>query len=140
MRYLVVANKTLGGAALAAAVREIMAEGSCSFHIVVPASPPSNGAWTEGEAVAAAQDRLDREMAWFVRQGCEVTGEVGDHNPIYAITDALAAGEYDEIILSTLPLGISHWLRQDVLHRARRAFGLPVRHVVGEAAPVRMPA
>ncbi|MGZ4145980.1 MAG: hypothetical protein ACXVPP_12580 [Actinomycetota bacterium] len=134
MRYLVVANRTLGGAPLAAAVREVLGAGPCSFHIVVPASPPTNGAWTEGSARAAAQERLDREIAWFGRQGAEATGEVGDHNPIHAIVDALATGEYDEIILSTLPPGVSHWLRQDLPRRVRRAFGLPVRHVVGDAA------
>jgi hypothetical protein len=38
-RYLVVANQTLGGEELWAAIRERMAGGECHFHLVVPATP-----------------------------------------------------------------------------------------------------
>jgi len=58
-----------------------------------------------------------------------VTGEVGDSEPLMAIQDALTAGDYDEIIISTLPLGISRWLRLDVISKAR-ALGPPVSHVL----------
>jgi nucleotide-binding universal stress UspA family protein len=40
-RYLVVANQTLGGEELWAAIRERMAGGDCHFHLVVPATPAS---------------------------------------------------------------------------------------------------
>ena len=40
-RYLVVANQTLGGDELWAAIRERMAGGDCHFHLVVPATPAS---------------------------------------------------------------------------------------------------
>ena len=49
--YLVVANQTLGGEALAEKVRERIAAGSSAFHVVVPATPPREHAtWVEGEA------------------------------------------------------------------------------------------
>lgn len=38
-RYLVVANRTLQGEELAAAVRDRMAAGPCEFWVLVPASP-----------------------------------------------------------------------------------------------------
>jgi hypothetical protein len=38
-RYLVVANQTLGGEELWAAIRQRMAGGDCHFHLVVPATP-----------------------------------------------------------------------------------------------------
>jgi hypothetical protein len=38
-RYLVVANQTLGGEELWAAIRERMAGGDCHFHLLVPATP-----------------------------------------------------------------------------------------------------
>jgi hypothetical protein len=38
-RYLVVANQTLGGEELWAAIRERLAGGECHFHLVVPATP-----------------------------------------------------------------------------------------------------
>jgi hypothetical protein len=45
-----------------------------------------------------------------------------------AIHDAVNLGNYDEIIISTLPLGISRWLKLDLVSKAR-GLGLPVTHV-----------
>ena len=45
-----------------------------------------------------------------------------------AIQDTVNLGEYDEIIISTLPLGISRWLKPDLVSKAR-GLGLPVTHV-----------
>jgi hypothetical protein len=50
-----------------------------------------------------------------------------------AIRAALHGEPFDEIIVSTLPLGPSRWVKQDLPHRVRREFGLPVSHVVGES-------
>jgi hypothetical protein len=60
-RYLVVANQTLGGAHLRQRIVELMAQGACQFHLVVPASHPS-GAWSEGEVVAVATRRLNAAL------------------------------------------------------------------------------
>ena len=88
-RYLVVANQTLGGEHLTEKVRQCLAEGPCSFHLLVPASPPSDHAWTEGEARAIAAERLARALEAFGELGAEVDGEVGDPNPMLAVEDAL---------------------------------------------------
>jgi hypothetical protein len=133
-RYLVVSNQTLGGAALAAKIRTALEEGPSEFHIVVPATAPSHFAWTEGEARAVAQERLDAALSWFATIGATATGEVADEHPLYAMRDALREQPADEIIISTLPPGMSRWLRQDLPRKARKEFGLPVTHVVGEAA------
>jgi hypothetical protein len=60
--------------------------------------------------------------------GSEVTGSIGDPEPLMAIQDAVNLGNYDEIIISTLPLGISRWLKLDLVSKAR-GLGLPVTHV-----------
>lgn len=133
-RYLVVANQTLGGRHLIDAIRERLDGGR--FHIVVPATTPADHAWTEGEANAVARERLDRALAEFRRLGAEADGEVGDASPLEAIGDALREDEFDEIILSTLPPGISRWLGQDLVHRVERSFDVPVTHVVGEPEPL----
>ena len=52
-RYLVVANQTLGGEELWAAIRERMGAGDCHFHLVVPATPA--GQLDQGPTVAAAE-------------------------------------------------------------------------------------
>jgi hypothetical protein len=61
--------------------------------------------------------------------GQEVTGSLGDPEPLMAIQDAVNLGDYDEIIISTLPLGISRWLKLDLISKAR-GLGLPVTHVL----------
>jgi hypothetical protein len=129
-RYLVVANQTLGGEHLAAAIRVRHQEGPARFHVVVPATHPQDGAtWTEGEARANAERQLNDALERFREMGADVDGEVGDESPLQAIGDAINAETYDEIILSTLPAGVSRWLGQDLPHRVERSFGLPVTHV-----------
>ena len=71
------------------------------------------------------------EMHEFVT---EVEGIVGDPRPLSAIGDALLARPHDEIVVSTLPLGVSRWVKQDLPHRAERQFRLPVTHIVAEPA------
>jgi hypothetical protein len=132
-RYLVVANQTLGGQHLAGEVRSRLAAGPASFHVLVPATTSNDQVvWTEGEARAMAQQRLDRALDAFRQLGADVDGEVGDENPFDAIQDAVRVAEYDEVILSTLPVGMSRWLKQDLPHRVERALDLPVTHVVGD--------
>lgn len=129
--YLVVANQTLGGPELLDLVREAMREQDCEFHIVVPATPiPHGGTWTEQEAVAVAQRRLYAAIERFSSIEATVTGEVGDGSPMQAIRDALRDRIVDEVILSTLPPGISRWLKMDLPARVERGFGLPVTVVV----------
>jgi hypothetical protein len=66
-----------------------------------------------------------------------VTGSLGDSEPLSAIQDAVNLGDYDEIIISTLPRRLSRWLRLDLVSKTR-ALGLPVTHVearAGDQAP-----
>jgi len=136
-RYLVVANRTLGGEHLLEEVRRRLATGPCLFHIVVPVSHVmEHGAWNEGHSRAEARKRLDVAMARFRELGTEVTGDLGDQSPVLAIADALRNQRFDGIILSTLRPGMSRWLKLDLPHRVERDFGLPVTHVVAEAERV----
>jgi hypothetical protein len=134
-RYLVVANQTLGGEPLLRAIRACRASGPSSFHVLVPATPVNqHGTWTEGKARAVATERLDQMLDTLRAEGVAASGEVGDANPNFAIDDALRHQEIDEIIISTLPPGISRWLRQDLVHRITRRYALPVQHVVATPA------
>ena len=135
-RYLVVANQTLGGEHLAAEVRRRLAVGPCRFHILVPATQPrDHSVWTEGEARTLAQERLDHALTRFRELGAEADGEVGDERPLDAVRDAVPGREFDEVILSTLPAGVSRWLGQDLVHRVERALNLPVTHIIAEPEP-----
>jgi hypothetical protein len=128
-RYLVVANQTLGGDHLLSLLRELSQQPS-SFHVLVPATPPRDHLWTEGEARKTAHRRLDDALERFRSVGVEATGEVGDERPLQAIDDVLQREDVDEIVLSTFPPGMSRWLRLDLPHRVTATYGLPVRHVI----------
>jgi hypothetical protein len=127
---LVVAHQTAATDGLLDAVRERAARGPARFHLVVPRQPHGlekvlNPDVGEDEASAVLEAALPRlsEAA-----GHQVTGSVGDAEPLMAIEDAIHLGDHNEIIISTLPLGISRWLKLDLISKTR-ALGLPVTHV-----------
>ncbi|MGH2784098.1 MAG: hypothetical protein ACRDJ1_02445 [Actinomycetota bacterium] len=132
-RVLIVANETAGGSHLKQAVRKALDKGPAVFTLLVPASH-TDGAWSEGQVHAAAEDRMNEALAGLREVGAQVEGIVGDHRPIHAITDALVAQPHDEIIVSTFPSGVSRWLKQDLPHRVERVFRLPTTHVVAQPA------
>jgi hypothetical protein len=134
-RILIVANQTAAGEHLKALVKEKMNEGPCSFTVLVPATPGSEHlTWTEGEARAIAEQRMNDAVSGIRELGADVQGVVGDAQPLMAIGDLLLEMPQDEIVLSTLPIRASRWLKQDLPHKVERQFGLPVTHVVGEPA------
>ena len=130
-RYLVVANQTLMSEELRAAVRDRLGNPPCRFHVVVPATPAhAQLSWTEGAARVVARERLEEALAWLHAEGAITTGSIGDADPVLAVLDALPRDDFDEIVVSTLPPGLSRWIRQDLPHRLTRRTDLPVAHVV----------
>src|SRR5215210_9365841 len=98
---LVLANETIGGAALLDAIRERHARGDARFHVVVPKTRPRHGNVIYDEAVRdSAQVRVDLALAFMRDEGIEGTGEVGDGDPLNAALDAVAHHRIDEIIVS----------------------------------------
>jgi hypothetical protein len=136
---LIVANQTLPSEALAITVSSRIASGDREFHVVVPATPPPGGGmtWDEEAARSAAEERLARFVGSLSAQGVTASGEIGDRDPVAAVRDAARGRDVSEIVLSTLPAGISRWLRQDVPSRMRGALAVPV--TVVEEAPVASP-
>ena len=57
--------------------------------------------------------------------GGPVEGLTGEEDPFEAIRRAVADGDYDEIVISTLPRRVSKWLRRDLPHRVE-SLGVPV--------------
>ena len=121
-RYLVVGNQTLSSESLLRCVRARAESGRCRLHIVVPASDDGDGADAE---------RLRRAVERFGDLGCEVDGKISPADPLHAVLSLTASGAYDEILLSTLPRGVSGWLRMDLLDRMRRSVNVPITHVPG---------
>jgi len=139
-RILVVAHKTLGGQHLAEEVGRRMKDGGCAVHLVVPISHPF-GAFTEAschnEAQKVLEEALRRIRELDPTGSIDVTGEVGDANPVYAAEVVKNRGEpIDEVIVSTLPRGTSRWLLGNVPRKLERIFpDIDVTHLVAEEQP-----
>jgi hypothetical protein len=58
-----------------------------------------------------------------------VDGDVGVDDAIDAVAECLATRGYDRIIVSTLPVHLSRWWRQDGPHRIQRKFAIQVTTV-----------
>ncbi len=135
--YLVVAHQTATSAELLQCVAELAAfDPATVFTVLVPATPVVHLlTWEEGETNQFARQRAEEARERFEGSGLNVAqAKVGDGSPLLAIGDELRAhpGEYDAVVLSTLPPGLSRWLRLDVHHQAERKFGLPVIHVMAQ--------
>ena len=133
---LVVAHQTAATPALLEAVGERARRSPATFHLVVPRQ--QHGI----HKVVDPQDTHDDEAQEVLTEavpklseatGGEVTGSVGDSEPLMAIQDAINLGSYDEIIISTLPPRISRWLKLDLVSKTR-GLGLPVTHVEDSSA------
>ncbi|MGE0794424.1 MAG: hypothetical protein AB7H43_09620 [Acidimicrobiia bacterium] len=127
-RILVVANRTLCERPLLDELQRRRREATVTFHLLVPASHP-HGPWTDLSAHEEASSRLTEITRRLAAEGIDVTGEVVDANPVYGVGDVLRREAFDEIVVSTLPHGLSAWLANNVVRRMR-TFGLPVTHVV----------
>jgi hypothetical protein len=128
---LVVAHQTAATSGLLEAVRKRAEQGPATFHLVVPKQPHGMHKVVDPQdaGVDEAQQVLDLALPKLSEAaGQEVTGSIGDAEPLMAIQDAINLGDYDEIIISTLPLGVSRWLKLDLVSKAR-GLGLPVTHV-----------
>ena len=128
---LVVAHQTAATPGLLDAVRERAQRGPARFHLVVPRMPHGMHKVVDPQDAGGddAQHVLDEALPKLSEAaGASVTGSLGDAEPLCAIQDAINLGQYDEIIISTLPMGVSRWLKLDLVSKTR-GLGLPVTHV-----------
>jgi hypothetical protein len=119
-RVLIVANRTAATPRLIEAVRRRAEASPCKFALLIPDVTNRRAAdWT----LETAQ-RLLRPAA----RGT-VEGLVGGPEPFESVKAAVQEGNFDEIIVSTLPQKTSKWLRRDLIGRVER-LGLPVTTIV----------
>ncbi len=133
-RVLVVAYRTAATQPLLDAVRERAQRGKATFTLLVPnaapglhkvVDPEDQGA---GEATAVVEKAVP---ALSDAAGAPVEGIVGSSDPIAAVEDAINLRGFDEVIISTLPSKISHWLKLDLPSKIT-GMGLPVTTVTPE--------
>ena len=121
---LVVANRTVDSPDLLAALKDRASEQAMTVTLLVPTP------WAEREA---AQERVDAALGTLRDAGIEAEGVLGDEDPMCAVQDTWDPKRMDEVLVSTLGRGSSHWMRIDLPHRVAKLIDCPVRHL--EAAP-----
>jgi uncharacterized membrane-anchored protein len=132
-QVLLVARTTAATPALLDAVRERVARGPARFHLLIP-NPAQHAELTQAERerhhiegehlLELALPLLDQAA------GTPAEGSVSiRHDPMDAIEETLREGDFHEVIVSTLPHGVSRWLHTDLPSRVAH-LGLPVTTVV----------
>jgi hypothetical protein len=124
---LVVANVTADSPELLTALKERAAKGDTAFTLLVPA-PVGGSAGRQ-----AARERLETALEAMRAEGIEVDGRTGDPDPTAAVHDVWDPMKFDEVVISTLPTGVSKWLQVDLPRRVEKLTGgAKVEHVVAE--------
>lgn len=147
-RYLVVANQTMGGAELERKIKDRIDIGG-EFYVVVPMIEPEDesagwmphdpafGVGGNGERAADAMEearrrsehRLARMISKIESLGGVADGEVGGTDPLAAVATVVDRETFNEVIVSTLPAGMSRWLKMDLPSRIDRTVECPVTTV-----------
>jgi hypothetical protein len=125
VHVLVVAHRTAATPRLLEAVRRRAQTGPCRFSLLVP-RPYWDPDTEEAElAVELAVPLLDQAA------GRHVEAVIGNSDPFEAVREFVAGDPPAEVIVSTLPQRVSHWLRRDLPARIE-GLGLPVTVVTAE--------
>ena len=104
-RTLIVANLTASTPFLLQEVSRLAAERPTKFSLLVPNLDPAKAAdWS----LETAEKLLSRAAE------SPVKGSLGGQDPLESIREAMAGGDYDDVLISTLPKPRSEWLRKDL--------------------------
>lgn len=150
-RYLLVAHQTADSPELRAKVLGLARDDpDAEFVLVVPATQIGylleleEGA--SGSPLTQARLRAQRARDSLSRAGVPLTAtRIGHYDPLTAIEEELRSGVYKAVVISTLPHGLSRWLRMDLPAQVSRRYPkLDVMHVMARrtrAEPIpRFPA
>lgn len=124
---LVIANRTVDSHELLDAIAARAAAGPLRVTLVAPAS---DGPGSNVDRRRRTEARLDSAIDALDAAGVEVTGIVGDADPLLAVHDVWDPRRFDEVLVATLPVGASRWMASDLPRRIARLTGAKVTRVV----------
>jgi hypothetical protein len=125
-KLLVVANQTVDSDELYDALRQRADRGPLAVTLLVPQDQQDG----LGHRVNAALERLHAN-------GVEAEAMLGDVDPACAVIEVWDPRRWDEVLVSTLPTGLSRWLKCDLPQRIQRAVDAPVHHIESQRAGTR---
>lgn len=146
-RILIVANQTIAGDTLQAAVAERIAAGRRDFLLLVPIVSYTARSFASPAAVEVGipmvtteevdyerklgEQRLAYGIEWLEGLGAAsasgvvlLTSETPEK-----VRDLVETDDVVEVIVSTLPSRLSKWLHQDLPHRIERKVDVPIQVV-----------
>ena len=126
-RVLIVANRTAATPTLLDRVKELASEQPTQFSLLIPdVAKGEHTDWT-----------LDLALPLLERAAKgSVEGLTGEEDPFEAVRKAVGEGQYDRIVISTLPKRVSKWLRRDLPSKVE-SLGVPVEVVTPESEKIR---
>jgi hypothetical protein len=136
-RVLVVANRTLAGAALRSELTRRARDGA-ELHFVAPilVSRIHYIASDVDRELRDARERLLDALDWARANDFRATGTVGDPNvALGAIEDELRRSGADEVVISTHPPQQSNWLETGIVARLHDELDIPVTHLIADSEP-----
>jgi hypothetical protein len=117
------------------AVEQIRARavGDAAVRLVAPAVEPTVFRHTLGdidEATRRAEQVVESSLRELRRSGVEVSGTVGDPDPVLAAEDALREGPVDQIVIFEHEGGQARWFEDGLFERAQERLEPPLSLVL----------
>jgi hypothetical protein len=137
-RALVVADEAVAGSELRDRLLEQLGRPTGKVFVVAPVLAESGFKHVMGdidEAIEPASERLERTLAELRAAGVDASGEVGDADPMTAISDELQKFQPDRIVLVAHGDSEGAFAEKDLLRNVERDLDLPVIEIVVDAAP-----
>jgi hypothetical protein len=132
-RALVVVNERVSGSELRDALLAHLGDRTSEVFVVAPALVDSGLKHTMGDiddAIRPAQERLERTLEELRGAGIDAHGEVGDSDPVQAISDEIIKFEPEGILVVAHRDEEGAFAEKGLLEQAERDFDLPVVELV----------
>jgi len=132
-RALLVVNEEVAGSELRDALLAHLDDGVSEVFVVAPALAGSGLKHTMGdidEAIEPARERLLGTLRELRDAGLKAEGEVGDSDPVQAISDEILKFDPDQILVVAHRDEEGSFAEKGLLEQAERDFDLPVTELV----------
>lgn len=136
-RVVAVVTDELHGSEPIEQLRSGAAADAVEVRVVVPAVEANALEHTLGDIDhprEQAEQRLGRILGYLRGGGLEVSGEVGDPDPVQAAQDALLRAPADEVLIFEHGGAEARWYEHGLYERAQESIEPPLRLVVLESA------